>query len=76
MVGGEGIIKKGNYIMQDLLLDQMTMVYKLMASDDFSDAIATMLWKIYQKSREKGFSESDALAITLSFAKSHGGNNK
>ncbi len=55
------------------LIDQMTLVYKIMSRDEFAEAIATMLWNIYSKAKDKGFSEQDALAITLSFSKSQTG---
>lgn len=58
----------------EALVKQMVEIYKMMGSDDFADAVATMLWNIYSKAKAKGFSEEDAMAITLSFAKSQANN--
>lgn len=52
------------------LLEQMEMFYKTMAKDDFAESIAKMLWNIYEKSKKQGFTEEQAMEITLSFAKS------
>ena len=49
---------------------QMTMIYEIMGKDEFAEAITSMLWKIYSKCIEKGFAQDEAMAITLSFAKS------
>lgn len=54
------------------VLKQMKMVYEVMGQKEFADAIATMLWNIYTSSKEKGFSDDQAMGITLSFAKSQG----
>lgn len=48
-------------------------VYALMGKDEFAEAIASMLWNIYSKCKQKGFSDEQAMAITLSFAKSQSG---
>lgn len=61
-------------MVEDKLMEQMTLVYGIMAKDEFANAISTMLWNIYCKSIEKGFSEEQAMSITLSFAKSQGNN--
>lgn len=58
--------------MEDLI-KQMTMVYELMARDEFAESISKMLRNIYSKCKEKGFSEEEAMQITLSFAKSQNG---
>lgn len=52
------------------LSDTMTVIYKVMVSDEFTDSVADMMWKIYQKLKAKGFSEQQAMDITLHFAKS------
>ena len=52
------------------LVKQMEQVFKLMGKEEFADSIATMLWSIYSKCCEKGFAQDEAMAITLSFAKS------
>lgn len=57
----------------DELITQMTEIYKLMASDEFAESIAKMLWNIYIKSVQQGFSQDQAMQITLSFAKSQSG---
>lgn len=55
------------------LVDQMKMVYDLMGRDEFADSIAKMLWNIYKKCIGYGFTEEQAMQITLSFAKSQSG---
>lgn len=52
------------------LLEQMKMVYEMMGEDSFAESIATMLWNIYTKCKNKGFTDEQAMAITISFAKS------
>ena len=52
------------------LIEQMKLVYDVMGKDEFAESIAKMLWNIYTKSKEKGFNDEQAMAITLSFAKS------
>lgn len=46
------------------------MVYDLMGKDEFAESISKMLWNIYTKSKDKGFTDEQAMTITLSFAKS------
>lgn len=52
------------------LLKQMTAVYEIMGKKEFAVSIATMLWNIYNECITKGFCHEEAMAITLSFAKS------
>lgn len=52
------------------ILEQMMMVYELMGKDEFAESISKMLWNIYTKCKDKGFSDEQAMAITISFAKS------
>lgn len=54
----------------DEIIKQMTMVYDLMGKDEFAESISKMLWNIYTKSKDKGFTDEQAMTITLSFAKS------
>jgi hypothetical protein len=62
---------KSQYTMNlEELVGQLTLVLKAMATDEFADSVATMLWNVYSKSKEKGFSDEQAMSITLSFAKS------
>jgi hypothetical protein len=51
------------------LLKQMKMIYELMGKDEFAESIANMLWNIYCKCKEKGFSDDQAMQITLRFSK-------
>lgn len=51
----------------------LTMVYKIMASEEFTDALATMMWNIYEKLKTKGFTEEQAMNIALHFAKMNTG---
>lgn len=55
------------------LINQMKMVYEAMGRKEFAEAIATMLWNIYTESKAKGFTDEQAMAITLSFSKSQTG---
>lgn len=55
------------------LLEQMKMVYEVMSKDEFAESIAKMLWNIYCKTKDKGFTDEQAMQITLSFAKSQSG---
>lgn len=51
-------------------LDQMLIqIYKIMGTDEYAEAVAQSMWNIYQKLKEKGFTEEQALSITLHFAK-------
>lgn len=52
------------------LLKQMNMVYEIMGKKEFSQAVVTMLWNIYTEAKLKGFSDEQAMAITLNFSKS------
>lgn len=49
---------------------QMRLIYEIMGEESFADAVATMLWNIYCKCKEKGFSEEQSMAVTINFAKS------
>lgn len=53
----------------DQMKEMMTMVYKIMASDEFCEALADMMWKIYEKLKSKGFTDEQAMSIALHFAK-------
>lgn len=55
------------------ILKQLKMVYDLMGKDEFAESIALMLANIYKKCKKKGFTDEQAMAITLSFAKSQSG---
>lgn len=57
----------------DELLEQMISVYTMMGKKEFAEAIAKMLWNIYRECIAKGFELDEAMAITLSFAKSQSG---
>ena len=52
------------------LIAQMKLIYEVMGKDDFAKSVSKMLWNIYCKCKEEGFSEDQAMSITLSFAKS------
>jgi hypothetical protein len=52
------------------IVEQMKLIYKMMASDDFAEAVADMLWNIYTKAKAKGFSDQQAMDLALSFAQS------
>lgn len=45
------------------------MLFEIMAEDDFTEAVSTMLWNMFTKLKEKGFSDEQAMMITTSFAK-------
>lgn len=49
----------------------MTQIYKIMASDEFTDSVSTMMWKIYTNLKAVGFNGEQAMTICLTFAKSH-----
>ncbi len=49
----------------------MQLVYKVMGSDQMAESVAKMLWNIYSKSKKEGFTDDQAMTITLSFAKSY-----
>ena len=52
------------------LTQQMTQIYKIMGSDDFAESVADMLWNIYTKAQDKGFTKEQAMQIVLHFAQS------
>lgn len=58
--------------MEDLI-KQMKLVYDLMGKKEFSESIAKMLWNINMECINQGFNHEEAMAITLSFAKSQSG---
>jgi len=55
--------------MEEEILKQLTAILKVMATDEFANTLAGMLWNIYSKSKEKGFTDEQAMSITLIFAK-------
>lgn len=48
------------------LIEQMKMVFDLMASDEFVDSAASFAWKMYGKLKEKGFTDEQAIQIVIS----------
>lgn len=52
------------------LVQQMRIVYEIMGSDEFATSIAKMLRNIYQKAKDAGFNDEQAMDITLAFARS------
>lgn len=55
------------------LTELMTAVYKIMASEEFTEALAVMMWSIYSKLKTKGFTDEQAMSIALHFAESNTG---
>jgi len=59
--------------MKEQLKAQFNMLFEIMAEDDFTEAVSTMLWNMYTKLKEKGFTDDQAMMITTSFAKNQSG---
>ncbi len=55
--------------MENELLAQLKLVFKVMASDDFTDTVATFLWNLYNKLKQKGFTDEQAMNIVINFDK-------
>lgn len=48
------------------VLQQMKVVFDLMASDEFIESVSTFAWKLYQSLKKKGFTDEQAIKIVTS----------
>ena len=55
--------------MKEELMEQMKMIYEIMGSEEFTDAVADFCWKMFTKLTAKGFSQQEAITILSSMTK-------
>lgn len=60
----ELLVNKRN-CMEEELREQMQLVYKIMASEEFANTVATSLWNLFVKLKEKGFSDEQATNLLM-----------
>lgn len=55
--------------MKEELMEQLKMIFEIMADEEFTESVANFSWKMYQKLLSKGFSEDQAMKIVAGMAK-------
>lgn len=52
--------------MKEEVLEQLTVIFDVMASDKFVKSVADFAWNLYQELKKRGFTDEQAIAIVIS----------
>lgn len=55
--------------MKKEILEQMKVLFDIMASDEFTESVSNFCWSMYTKLKDKGFTDSQAIKIVTGMSK-------
>lgn len=55
--------------MKKEILEQMKVLFDIMASDEFTESVSNFYWSMYTKLKDKGFTDSQAIKIVTGMSK-------
>lgn len=55
--------------MKEQIQEQMKLIFEVMGSEEFTEAVASFAWNMFTKLKSKGFTESQAIKIVTGMSK-------